>query len=98
MRLEGGGGGLWPLPQMLNLPILNLEKITPMGGPFPFFFLHGNGIVNPFSPSQFISMSILLTLSTQNKLFGNDNKVNNHTQQFILEEKQNSPNLFTRKL
>ena len=34
----------------------------------------------------------------QNKLFGNENIANNYTQQFLLDEKQNSPNLFTRKL
>ena len=38
---------------------------------------------NPLRPSQFNSMQILLTLSTQNKLFGNENNVNDQTQQFI---------------
>ena len=33
--------------------------------------------VIPFSPS------IRLTLSTQNKLFGNESNANDHTQQFI---------------
>ena len=37
-------------------------------------------------------------LSTQNKLFGNRNKANDQTQQYIQDEKQNSPTLFTRKL
>ena len=38
--------------------------------------------VNPFNPSQFIFMwvLILLTFSTQNELFGNENKSNDHTQ------------------
>ena len=31
-------------------------------------------------------------------LFGNENIVSDHTQQFIKEEKQNSPYLFKRKL
>ena len=39
--------------------------------------------INPFSPRQLISMKILLTLSTQNVLFSNENKVNDHTQHFI---------------
>ena len=36
--------------------------------------------LNPVSPSQLISMQILLTIFTHNKLFGNENKVNDHTQ------------------
>ena len=35
---------------------------------------------------------------SQNKLFVNENKVNDHTQQFTQNEKQNSPNLSTKKL
>ena len=38
---------------------------------------------NPFSKSKFTSLYILLTLSTQNKLFGNENKANDHTQQLF---------------
>ena len=41
----------------------------------------------PFSPSWFISMQGLPTLSTQNKLFGNENKTNDHTQKTIYVEK-----------
>ena len=56
--------------------------------------------INSFHHSQStcISTEVLLTLSTQNKLFGNKNKVNNHKQHFIWDEKQNSSNLFKRKL
>ena len=32
------------------------------------------------------------------RLFGNKYKENDHTQQYIRDEKQNSPSLFTRKL
>ena len=39
--------------------------------------------IKTFSPSQFVSMQIILTLSKQNKLFGNENKAEDHTQQFI---------------
>ena len=49
--------------------------------------------INPFSPSQFTNMQNLLTLSTQNKLFSNENRANNHAQQLIYVEKQNSRNL-----
>ena len=54
---------------------------------------------NPSSPSQFINIYILPTLYTQIKLFGNENKAKDHTQQFLYlkDEKQNSPSLFTRK-
>ena len=44
---------------------------------------HASASINPLSPSQFVSIQILLKLSKQNKLFGNENKVNDHTQQFI---------------
>ena len=36
---------------------------------------------NFFSPSQLISMKILLMLSPLNKLFGGENKANDHTEQ-----------------
>ena len=39
--------------------------------------------LNPFSPGQFINMQILLILFTQNTLFGNENKVNDHTQKTV---------------
>ena len=39
--------------------------------------------INPFSPSLFINMLILPTLFTQNKLFGNGTKANDHAQHFI---------------
>ena len=39
--------------------------------------------INSFSYSQFISVWILLILSTQNELSGNENKADDHTQQFI---------------
>ena len=44
-----------------------------------------SGHTNPFSPSQFISVYVLLLLYTQNKLFGNENKANDHilSQHFI---------------
>ena len=45
--------------------------------------------VNPFSPSQLISVLFLLTLSTQNNLFGNENIVNDHTRQSISKMKNN---------
>ena len=35
------------------------------------------------APVSFISMKILPGLSTQIKLFGNENRANDHTQQFI---------------
>ena len=34
----------------------------------------------------------------QNKLFGKENKANDYRQQFNLDENQNSPNPFVRKL
>ena len=37
--------------------------------------------------SFIISVLSILTLSTQNKLFGNENKANDHTQQFVFDEK-----------
>ena len=40
-------------------------------------------VFNPLSLSLLISVQILLTLSTQNMLFGYENTVNDHTQQFI---------------
>ena len=36
-------------------------------------------------------------LSTQNELFGDENKANDHTQQLIKYQTQHSPNVFTRK-
>ena len=39
----------------------------------------------------------LSTSFTRNELYGNENKTNDHTQQFIYDEKQNSPYLFTCK-
>ena len=47
---------------------------------------------------QFISVYILLTLSIHNKWFGNENKANDHIQQFIYDEKRISRDLFTRTL
>ena len=35
--------------------------------------------------------------SIPNKVFGNENKANGHTQQLVSDDKQNSPNQFTRK-
>ena len=49
-----------------------------------------------FWPKPF--MQIPLNKYTQNKLFGNENKANDHTQQLMKDEKQNSQNLLTRKL
>ena len=43
------------------------------------------------SPSQLIIMQTLSTLSTQNKLFGNENKANDHTQQFFQDKNKVLP-------
>ena len=59
-------------PQMDNLsPSLLTER------QFNFFYSYFSKSLNPFSHSQFISMYVLLT-STQNKVFSNENKVNDH--------------------
>ena len=40
-------------------------------------------LVGACSTVYMLSVYVLLTLSTQNKLFGNEHKANDHTQQFI---------------
>ena len=49
-------------------------------------------------PQQVYQYIILFMLSIQNILFAKNNEASDHTQWFILDEKQNSPNLFARKL
>ena len=39
--------------------------------------------IKPFSPSQFISINLHLTLSIKNKLFSCENKAIDHTQQTL---------------
>ena len=51
-----------------------------------------------FSPSKFINIYILLTISIQNKLFCCENIIIDHTLQAIRYEKLNSPKLFKRKV
>ena len=55
-------------------------------------------LVNPFSPSKFISINLLLTISIQNQLFCCENIGIDHTLQAIKYEKPISPKLFKRKV
>ena len=52
---------------------------------------------NPFNPSQFINIHLLLTVSIQNQLFCCENIEYDHTLQATKYEKLSSPKLFKRK-
>ena len=48
-----------------------------LNGQFLLFLAAGS--LKPFIPKHFIRITIFLTLSTQNKMFGKENKENDHT-------------------
>ena len=52
---------------------------------------------NPFSPSKFINIYLLLTIPIQNKLLCCENIGIGHILYVIQCEKKNSPKLFKRK-
>ena len=52
----------------------------------------------PFQPQPVYHNVSSPYIIHQNKLFGDKNNANDYTQQFIYNEKQNSPKLFTSKL
>ena len=52
------------------------------------------GAINLFTPSMFISIYFLLTISIQNQLISCENNGKDDLLQIPLDEVQNSPNLF----